>query len=243
MPRQLVLICGKPSTGKTVSLRTLRNHESVFYLCTEANKPLSFPCKFKKPASGLEHPEQLFAYLDAVEKDDSIKTVVIDSLDFLMDMYESQVVLKSADTRKAWGDYAQFFKRLMQEYVTRSKKNWIFIAHLKEEFVSETEKEFSVPIKGSLASQGVESYFSTIVYTEVLSLNELQKLNNDPELLHITEEDEAMGIKHCYRLRITPTRKGSKIRSPVGLWKINQVVMDNDAQLLIDSLENYSQED
>lgn len=61
---------------------------------------------------------------------EDVHTIVIDSLNYLMDMYESLHVLTATNTMQAWGEYTQFFKRLMQRHVASSSKNVIFIASL-----------------------------------------------------------------------------------------------------------------
>lgn len=100
-------------------------------------------------------------------------TIVIDGLNFLMDMFESTYIIGNADSRSAWGDYAQFFKNLMQKHVASSTKNVIFTAHVKTTY-NETEMamETKVPIKGALANQGIEAYFSCIVYAKKMKLSE-----------------------------------------------------------------------
>ena len=95
----------------------------------------------------------------------------------------------------------------------------------------------SVPVKGSLQGNGIEAYFSTVVATKKVSLKELE--SQDPELLHITPDDQALGYKHVFQTRLTAKTKGERIRSPIGLFAPNQTYMDNDAQLLLDHLHSF----
>ena len=44
---QLVLVCGYSATGKSASLRNIKNQDKWYYACTEAGKPLPFSNKFK----------------------------------------------------------------------------------------------------------------------------------------------------------------------------------------------------
>lgn len=92
----------------------------------------------------------------AAESMPDIHTIVVDSLTYMLDMYESLYVLNSSNVMKAWGDFAQFFKVLMQQHVAKSTKNAIFIAHTADS-VNESEMvlETKVPVKGSLKNNGI----------------------------------------------------------------------------------------
>lgn len=96
---QLVLIAGSSATGKSASLREIKNPEGVIYCGTEAGKRLPFPTKFKKLT--VTDPFQVIQAIEQAEKMDDVHTIIIDSLTFLMDMYESNYVLNSANTMKA----------------------------------------------------------------------------------------------------------------------------------------------
>lgn len=97
---QLVLISGASATGKSASLRNLRNQEKWFYLGVEAGKPLPFKNSFKDLK--IEDPYQVFEAFDyATSNPDECNGIIIDSLTFLMDMFESQYVLNSSNTMKA----------------------------------------------------------------------------------------------------------------------------------------------
>lgn len=239
MEKLLFLIAGTSSQGKSVSLMNLRNPEGVFYLGTEANKPLPFPDKFKKLKSGLNDPKDIFTVFEEVEKMDDVHTVVIDSITFLMDMYETFHIYGAVDSRAEWGNYQQFFKRLMQETVTKSSKNWIFIGHNSEELQGDGTYKYYVPVKGALAKQGLESYFSIVVYARRVKIDYLEEHTYDPELLRITERERHLGYKHVFQCDVTKEMPNSRIRAPIGCFSHNQIFMDNDAQLLIDHLGKY----
>ena len=99
------------------------------------------------------------------------------------------------------------------------------------------EFEVSVPIKGALKGQGVEAYFSTVVATKKMPLKDLTPYKSD--LLHISEDEELVGFKYCFQTRITKTTTGERIRSPMGLFSKEQTFIDNDAQILLDHLNNF----
>jgi hypothetical protein len=234
----LVLISGVSGSGKSASLRTLPVPEGVMYLNCESGKKLPFPNKFK--ALTVTDPAQVFqAFLEA-EKMPTIHTIVIDSITFLMDMYESLYVLPAKDTMKGWQNYQQFFKELMQQYVAKSTKNVIFTAHVLNilndaEMVLETK----VPIKGALKNNGLESYFSTVILTRKMSVNELAPYANP--LLVITDEDKLLGYKYVYQTKITKDTINHRIRSSMGMWSTAETFIDNDAGLLLQRLHQYYQ--
>ena len=237
---QLILIAGTSGTGKSASLRDIKNPEGVIYCGTEAGKRLPFKSKFKRLT--VTDPHQVLQAIDQAEAMDDIHTIVIDSLTFLMDMYESNYVLNSQNTMKAWGDYAQFFKTMLQQKVASSSKTIIFTAHNKEELDEGLGAMVQqVPIKGALKGNGLESYFSCIVYTRVIPIKQLEDFEND--MLTITDEERMLGFKHVFQTRKDKAMVHSRIRSPMGLFSVKETFIDNNAQLLVDHLKEYYTED
>lgn len=96
----LVLIVGKSATGKSASLKDMPNPEGVMYLNCEAGKKLPFRSKFKQYT--ITDPMQVLEALDAAEGMPDVHTVVIDTLTYLMEMYESQYVLGASNGMKAY---------------------------------------------------------------------------------------------------------------------------------------------
>lgn len=97
---QLVLICGPSASGKSASLRNIRNQERWLYMGTEAGKRLPFKNKFR--SARVTDPMQVLGAFDyAIEHKDDVDGIIVDSLTFLMDQYESQYVLTAANTMKA----------------------------------------------------------------------------------------------------------------------------------------------
>jgi len=232
----LVLISGASGTGKSASLMNIKDPEGVMYLNCEANKKLPFRSKFQE--FNIIDPNQVYEAFDYAEGQANIHTIVIDTLTYLMDMYETMYVLTAANTMKAWGDYAQYYKKLMQYYVAKSTKNVIILAHTRQ-IMNEADMvlETKVPIKGSLANQGIESYFSTVISTKKMPLNKLQDYQNN--LLHITEDDEILGYKHVFQTRLTKDTVNERMRSPMGMWSREETFIDNDVQLVIDRLHEF----
>lgn len=233
---QLVLIVGYSATGKSAALRNIRNKNRWLYLNTEAGKRLPFKNDFA--GERISDPWEVFQFFDAAINEPACEGVIVDSLTFLMDMFETQYVIGSANTMKAWGDYQQFFKALMQEKVTLFARPTIITAHVKDELDEKAmEMKTMVPIKGALKNNGVEAYFSTVVAAKKMALKDLEPYSSD--LLNIDEEDEMLGYKHVFQTRPTKTTVGERIRSPMGMFTREQTYIDNDAQLLLDHLTAF----
>lgn len=96
----LVLLCGKSATGKSASLMGLENPEGVLYLNCESGKRLPFKAKFKQYV--ITDPLQVVEAFDHAETLPDIHTIVVDSLTYLLDLYESLYVLNSPNTMKAY---------------------------------------------------------------------------------------------------------------------------------------------
>lgn len=236
MNRRLVLISGKSTTGKTASLKDLKDHDGVMYLNCESGKETPFKNDFREGI--VTHPDQVVTAFEQAEDMPEVHTIVVDSLTYLMDMYESKVVLTASNTMKAWSGYGQYFKKLMQDHVAISTKNVIFLAHTLDVMNDYTmEMETYVPVKGALKNNGIESYFGTVVSTKKVPLKKLEKYQND--MLTITEDDEIVGYKHCFQTRPTKETINERIRGTMGLWSVNETFINNDAQILMDHINQF----
>lgn len=232
----LVLLCGKSATGKSASLMQLQNPEGVLYLNCEAGKRLPFKAKFLQKT--VTDPLQVNEAFDWAETKPEIHTIVVDSLTYLLDMYESLYVLNAANTMQAWGQFAQFYKILMQQHVARSTKRIIFIAHTADtlndgEMVMETK----VPVKGSLKNNGIESYFTVVIASKKVPLKTLKDYGS--KLLNITPEEEALGFKYVFQTKITKDSVNERLRGPLGLFETKESFIDNNMQLVLDRLKEY----
>ena len=232
----LILVSGKSTTGKSASIMNLERPENWAYLNCEAGKRLPFRSKFKEFT--ITDPLQVYEAFDWAETQDNIEGIVVDSVTFLMDMFESVHVINSTNTMKAWGDYAQFFKNLMQVYVARSTKSVIFTAHALDQLnEADMVMETKVPVKGSLKNNGIESYFSAVVSSKKMTIKALEGYEND--LLTITPEDETLGFKYVFQTKLTKETVGERIRAPMGLWSTAETYIDNDMQLVMHRLHEY----
>lgn len=234
---QLILVSGFSGAGKSASLRNIRNQEDWLYLNCESGKRLPFANKFDKYV--ITDPMQVMEAFDYATNDlPNCKGMIVDSLTFLMDMYESQYVLTAVNTMQAWSNFSQYFKTLMQQKVPTFGKPVIFTAHLLDTLDEKNaEIKTSVPVKGSLKNNGIEAYFSTVVNAKKMTLKDLEKFGS--QLLTITDEEKEVGFKHVFQTRITKGTTGERIRSPMGMFDRSQTFIDNDCQLLLDHLKAY----
>jgi len=233
---QLVLLCGKSATGKSASLMGISKPEGVMYANCESGKRLPFNSKFKEFT--ITDPLQIYELFDHAETLPDVHTIVIDSLTYLLDMYESVYVLNAVNGMKAWGDFAQYFKVLMQRYVAISTKSVIFTAHTSDSLnESEMLMETKVPVKGSLKNNGIESYFSVVIASKKVNLKGLK--DYESKLLNITPEEESLGLKYVFQTRLTKETVNERLRSPLGLFSVPETFTDNNMQLILDRLAAY----
>ncbi len=233
---QLVLISGESGTGKSASLAEIRNHAGTLYMNCESGKRLPFRNKFQTAV--ITDPFQVYEGFEYANNDKDIENIVVDTLTFLMDMFESNYIIGSSNTMQGWSNYAQFFKNLMQNYVAKSTKKVIFLAHTRQDLDEKAmEMKTQVPVKGALKNNGIEAYFSTVVSTKKVAIKDLKDYQS--KLLNITDDDEMLGYKHVFQTRPTKTTIGERIRSPMGMFTVEETFMDNDAQKLLDHLHEY----
>lgn len=236
-----VLISGMSSTGKSASLADIREQDRWLYGNAE-NKELPFPSRFRELQ--ITEPNHIFEMLDfAIERQDEPdgpKGLILDTLTFLMDMKESQDVFGSSNGQQAWAEFAQYFKKIMQEKVALLHIPVVFLAHTLTTHDDAGVATTAVPIKGALKNQGVEAYFSLVVSTKRMSIKDLEAITDyDKDLLDITEDDRANGFKYVFQTRLTPKTLGERIRAPMKMFSLKQTFMDNNVQLLMDHVSRY----
>jgi AAA domain len=128
--------------------------DEINALIRTSTKRLPFKSSFIQKT--VVDPLQIQEAFDWAETQSKIHTIVIDSLTYLLDMYESLYVLNSSNTIQAWGQFAQYFKVLMQQYVAKSTKRIIFTAHTSDALnEGEMVMETKVPVKGALKNNGI----------------------------------------------------------------------------------------
>ena len=103
--RRIALIMGPPAHGKSMSLRNLKNPERKVVFNTD-RKELPFKSKFRNVH--INDPYEVLTYMDQIaqQPDDIVDTIIIDTITFLMDMFETKYVsnieLMSAEADKGY---------------------------------------------------------------------------------------------------------------------------------------------
>lgn len=214
----------------------LRNPEGVLYLNCEAGKKLPFRSKFIEKV--VNDPLQVIEGFQWAETQPQIHTIIVDTLTYLLDMYESLYVNGSTNGMVAWGQFAQYFKNLMQQNVAVSTKNVLFLAHTLDTLnEGEMVMETKVPVKGSLKNTGIESWFSIVIAAKKVTLKAIVAYSSD--LLTITPEEQALGLKYVFQTRVTKDTVNERLRGPLGLFTTQETYTDNDIQQILDRLHKY----
>jgi hypothetical protein len=232
-----VLVAGPPNTGKTTSLMQMKNQASFVYLNTDL-KELPFKHNFLAAAE-IAEPEDILEYINQIEENEVATGGVIDTLTFLMGMFERMRVKTSHDTQKAWGQYGDFYRDFIHR-VKSGSKDYAILAHTDTIFNEvKGEYETKVPVKGAVGKVGVEADFSTILGTKQITIKQLEKLGIENDLLHITDEEREDGFKFVFQTRITKETLGEKMRSAMGLWNRNELYIDNNLEQVFSRLRKY----
>lgn len=233
--KNIVLIMGKPNTGKSTSLMKLTNQDKMVYLNTDL-KELPFKSRFLKSVDVADAMDVL-SYINEIENAPMVEGAVLDTLTFLMSMYERQYVANAANGQKAWGDYGNFYKEFIHA-IKAGSKDYAILAHedtvLNEQSM---QMETRIPVKGSVGKVGVEADFTTILSTKQMPIKKLEGFEND--LLHITDEEREDGFKYVFVTRVTKDSIGEKMRSAIGLWNRNELYIDNDLNQVFARLKEY----
>ena len=240
--KNIVLIMGKPSNGKTTSLMQLPNQERIAYLNADL-KELPFKSKMKQV--NLVDPKTVLAAIDQIEVSDKLDSGVLDTITFLMTQFREQHVLTHRnskgviDTMAGWQLYSKFYLNFMQK-IKGGTKNYAVMAHEADE-LNEKEMilETKVPVQGSVGKIGVEADFTTIVSAKKVSIAVLEQEENVNDLLNISNDEREDGFKYVFQTRIDSSCVGEKMRSAMGLWERKEKFIDNDLDQVFKRLHEY----
>lgn len=233
--KNIVLVMGPPNTGKSTSLMKIKDQHKWAYLNTDL-KDLPFADKFKVNIEVADAMD-ILNFIDQIEEAEVVEGGILDTITFLMSMFERQYVATAKDTQKAWGEYGNFYRNFIHK-IKAGTKSYAILAHedrvLDEQAMQMVTK---VPVKGAVGRVGVEADFTTILSTKQVPLKKLEGFEND--LLHITDEEKEDGFKYVFCTRITKDTVGEKMRSAMGLWARNELYIDNDLEQVFQRLNQY----
>lgn len=235
--KNILMIMGKPNTGKTSSLRNM-NQESMVYLNTDL-KDVPFRDRFLQNVEVADAAD-ILSFIQEIEEAEGVEGAVLDTVTFLMQMYERQYVAPFAGTKtgqSAWGDYGNFYRNFIHA-IKSGSKSYVIMAHEDESLNEQSMMyESRVPIKGAVGKVGVEADFTTILRTMQVPVKKLEGHEND--LLHITDEEREDGVKYVFQTRVTKETAGAKMRSAMGLWSRNELYIDNDVAQVFKRLNEF----
>jgi len=126
----------------------------------------------------------------------------------------------------------------MQQYVAKSTKNVIFLAHTLS-VLNEDDMMLArhVPIKGALKGVGVESFFSLVIATRAIEISKLENYQN--KLLTITQEEADLKMKHVFQTKLTKETVHDRIGSPIGMFTVAETYTDNDIAKILQRVHQY----
>ena len=234
--RRVALIMGPPANGKSASLRNLKNPKGVVYFNTD-RKDLPFKAEFMNVP--INDPLEILSYMDeiATQPNETCHTIIIDTITFLMDMFETKYVVNAANTQAMWGQYAQFYKQVIDKALSMDK-NIIFLAHEKKVMnADDMVLETKVPVKGSVGNTGVEANFEVVLSAKKIATAKLEYLDKTPLL--VNDDEEGLGLMYVFQTKIDKNTLNERMRSPFGMWGKDEKYINNDIQSVIDRLDSY----
>ena len=245
-----ILIEGVSGGGKSSSFQDIPADLQKYVLFLNAEgKELPFShdfCEFK-----INDPYHVHAALNRIIKNTPFKhksgeeihpkLVALDSFTFLMDMFVAMYINTAADTRGAWGEYATFIRTTMLEKVAKMSIPFIATTHiLQSDDMENMEKVSRAAIQGSIGKgNGLESYFTTIVYAKQLRLKEIEPFLAEATMLTLTKEELFDEKKHVFVTRPARQHSGDRIKSPRGMFSTKDLYMDNSIPKLITHINQF----
>ena len=238
----VLLVLGKPSTGKSKSLEHFRNPKEVGYLNCD-RKVLPFSSKKVKFLANItvHDPEDILDYIDIFEDKDELKIGVIDTITDLMKEYKIRYVDDAADTRAAWGNYQKFYNKIISR-IKSSSKTWVILAHVHHSYDESKEEDVSnMVIQGGAGKSPISDYTVVVEADSKALTKKMEKIDTD--LFSISETERLKGIKYYFITTRTKADPATLARSSDDMWKLpEEVYIDNNVQNVLDVMEDFYSE-
>ena len=235
----LVAVVGAPSTGKSFAMKYLDEPMTVANVDCDL-KPKPHRIKYLADVK-MTDPNNIFQLLDLFEDNDKVKTIVVDTITYLMRTYKTLYVDESVDTRSSWGEYLKYFNKLMHRLKEISiNKNVIVLGHVSEAFDEILELNVSsLVLQGQAAKSPIGDYTTVVECKSSIITTKLKKQAENNDNLNFTKEELEDGIKYYFVTRKTKANPATLSRSASDLWDRNELYVDNSIQILIDKLDDY----
>jgi len=226
----VILITGSSATGKSTSLRNLDKASTAILNCE--NKTLPFKDRKFILNGRVTDIASMYAGLAAVEDDDRIKTVVIDSISmFASDIVYAEIVNHTVndkgqvDTRAGWMAYKEVLMNVIK-MCKQGKKDYIITA-LEDTIVNEQFKKISTAsVQGSLGKGNLESHFAIALRAMVLEE---------------TDKEGKTSKKHVFSTQNMIPNVDCTAKTPMGMF--DDLYIDNDMAEVLNTIKTYYKED
>ena len=230
----IIAVCGLAGSGKSDSLQHIPNQQDWLYLNCETNKPLPFAHKFKEFV--IKNPSDLKKMIHVGTTNDKCKGIIIDTLTSALDMQEMHAKRTAADdTYRVWDNYRSYILDIFQQGVANCNKPIIFLCHVEMTKDIRGRSKLAIAVKGSTSDRGIESFFTNILYSDYVELNDLEGHENP--YLKITEDEKIDEGKYVFQTRKTSTGVGLNIRQTRDLWSRKETYIDNNIVHVINKIK------
>jgi hypothetical protein len=235
----LVAVVGEPSSGKSYAMKYLEDPMSV----------ANFDCDLKPNPHRVKYlanikvasPKEVFEVLQMCIDNPDVKTIVIDTITYLMRTYKTLYVDNAEDTRASWGEYLKYYNKVMLMLKEASThKNIIVLAHVSEHFDEVREHNISsMVLQGQAAKSPIGDFCTVVECKSIVITKRFLKSAEGNANLNFTKDELEDGIKYYFVTRKTKTNPATLARSASDLWEREELYVDNSIQILIDKLDKY----
>lgn len=229
----IIAVCGLAGSGKSDSLQHIPNQEDWLYLNCETNKPLPFTHKFKEFV--IKKPDELKKMVHLGAHNPKCKGIIIDTFTSALDMQEMHAKRTADDKYQVWDNYRNFILDIFQQGVANCNKPIIFLCHVEMTKDIRGRSKLAIAVKGSTSDRGIESFFTNIVYSDYVELDDLEGFENP--YLTITEDEKIDDGKYVFQTRKTSTGVGLNIRQTRDLWSREETYIDNNITHVINKIK------